>query len=87
LKQFLSYPHEPEWTPLSENLVASGIEPGNPRAGLDAVEKRKFLTLPELELRPLGRPAYSQSLYRLGYPGSWKESIKDRNKKTETGRK
>jgi hypothetical protein len=41
-----------------------------PRFGLDDVEKRKFLTLPELELRPLGRPASSQSLYRLLYPGS-----------------
>jgi hypothetical protein len=40
-----------------------------PRAGLDDVEKRKFLTLPGLELRPLGRPARSQSLYRLRYPG------------------
>jgi hypothetical protein len=38
-----------------------------PRAGLDDVEKRKFLTLPGLELRPLGRPARSQSLYRLRY--------------------
>jgi hypothetical protein len=27
-----------------------------PRTGLDDVEKRKFLTLPGLELRPLGRP-------------------------------
>jgi hypothetical protein len=33
----------------------------DPRAGLDDVENRKFLTLPGLELRPLG----SQSLYRL----------------------
>jgi hypothetical protein len=33
--------------------------------GLDNVEKREFLTLPELELRPLCRPARSQSLYRL----------------------
>jgi hypothetical protein len=39
----------------------------DPRAGLDDVEKRKFLTLPGLELRHLGRPARSQSLYRLGY--------------------
>jgi hypothetical protein len=41
----------------------------DPRAGLDDVEKRKFLTLPALELRPLGRPARSQSLhiYRLRY--------------------
>jgi hypothetical protein len=34
----------------------------DPRAGLDDVEKRKFLNLPGLELRPLGRPARSQSL-------------------------
>jgi hypothetical protein len=34
----------------------------NLRAGLDYVEKRKFLTLSGLELRPLGRPASSQSL-------------------------
>jgi hypothetical protein len=40
-----------------------------PRAGLDDVEKSKFLTLPGLELRPLGRPARIQSLYRLHYPG------------------
>jgi hypothetical protein len=37
----------------------------NPRAGLDDVEKKQFLTLPGLELRPLGHPARSQSLYRL----------------------
>jgi hypothetical protein len=36
-----------------------------PRAGLDDMEKRKFLTLPGLELRPVGRPARSQSLYRV----------------------
>jgi hypothetical protein len=42
----------------------------DPRAGLDDMEKRKFLTLPGLELRLLGRPAPSQSLYRLRYPGS-----------------
>jgi hypothetical protein len=40
-----------------------------PRPGLDDVEKKKFLTLPGLELRPLRRPARSQSLYRLSYPG------------------
>jgi hypothetical protein len=37
----------------------------DPRAGLDNVEKRKFLTLSGLELRPLGRPARSQSLSQL----------------------
>jgi hypothetical protein len=30
---------------------------GGLRIGLDDAKKRKFLTLPELELRPLGRPA------------------------------
>jgi hypothetical protein len=40
-----------------------------PRAGLDDVENRKFLTLSGLEFRSLGRPARSQSLYRLRYPG------------------
>jgi hypothetical protein len=42
----------------------------DPRAGLDDL-KRKLLTLPGLEPRPLGRPARSQSLYRLRYPGSY----------------
>jgi hypothetical protein len=41
----------------------------DPRAGLDDVEKRKFLTLLGLELRPIGRLARSQSLYRLSYLG------------------
>jgi hypothetical protein len=36
-----------------------------PTGSVDDVEKRKYLTLPGLELRPLGRPASSQSLYRL----------------------
>jgi hypothetical protein len=38
-----------------------------PRSGLENVE-RKFLTLSGLELRPLDRPARSQSLYRLRNP-------------------
>jgi hypothetical protein len=42
----------------------------DPTTGLDDVEKRIFLILPGLELRPLRRPARSQSLYRLRYPGS-----------------
>jgi hypothetical protein len=42
----------------------------DPRAGLEHMEKWKFLTLPGLEPRPLSRPARSQSLYRLRYPGS-----------------
>jgi hypothetical protein len=46
-----------------------------PRAGLGDVEKRKFLTLPGLELQTLCRPAHSQSLYRLRYPGSYYATI------------
>jgi hypothetical protein len=38
------------------------------RAGLDDVEKSKFLILPGLEPRLLGRPARSRSLCRLRYP-------------------
>jgi hypothetical protein len=41
----------------------------DPIAGLDDVEKKKFLALPGLELQPLGRPARSPSLYRPRYPG------------------
>jgi hypothetical protein len=41
----------------------------NNRAGMDDVGKRRFLTLPRLELRPFVRPALSQSLYRLRYTG------------------
>jgi hypothetical protein len=37
----------------------------SPTVSLDDVEKRKFLTLPGLELRPLGRQARSQQLSRL----------------------
>jgi hypothetical protein len=40
-----------------------------PRTGLD-VQKKTLLTLPGLELRPLGLPAPTQSLYQLRYPGS-----------------
>jgi hypothetical protein len=43
----------------------------SPRTDRHSVENSKLLTLPGLELRPLGRPARSQSLYRLPYPGSY----------------
>jgi hypothetical protein len=42
----------------------------DPIVGLNDVEKRKLLTLPRLELRPLVRSVRSQSLYRLRHPGS-----------------
>jgi hypothetical protein len=45
----------------------------DPRADLDEMKKRQFFILPGLELRPLGRPARSQSLYPLRYPGSLEE--------------
>jgi hypothetical protein len=41
-----------------------------PRTSLNDVDKRKFLILSGLDLRPLGRPVRSQSLYRLSYRGS-----------------
>jgi hypothetical protein len=41
-----------------------------PRTGLDDMEKRKLLFIEGFEFRTLGRPARSQSLYRLRYPGS-----------------
>jgi hypothetical protein len=40
-----------------------------PCVSLDEPESREILSLPGLELRPLGRPARSQSLYRLRYLG------------------
>jgi hypothetical protein len=40
----------------------------DPRDGLDNVDKRKFLTLPGVELRPLGRTARSQSLTDYATP-------------------
>jgi hypothetical protein len=44
----------------------------DPRASLDDVKKRNFLTLPGLELRLLDRSARSQSLYRLSYQSTVK---------------
>jgi hypothetical protein len=43
----------------------------DPRAALDDLEKRKSLTLPGLEFRPLSRQGRSQSLYRLHYSDSY----------------
>jgi hypothetical protein len=57
----------PEKEPPVTHWIGGSVDP---RAGLDDVEKRKFLILPGLELRPLGRPARTQSLYGLRDPGS-----------------
>jgi hypothetical protein len=43
---------------LGTHWIGDWLEP---RAGLDDVEKRKFLFLLGLKLQPLGRPASSQS--------------------------
>jgi hypothetical protein len=58
----------PGETPSGTHWIGGWMDP---RAGLEDVEKRKFLILPGVELRPLGRPARSQSLYRLRYLGSY----------------
>jgi hypothetical protein len=42
----------------------------SPIADLDDMKKLKFFPPPGLELRPPGRPARSQSLYRVRSPGS-----------------
>jgi hypothetical protein len=47
------------------------------RTGLDAVDKRKFLTLTGHEHRPLGRTDRSQSLYRLSSPVSCNCRVKE----------
>jgi hypothetical protein len=47
----------------------------DPRAGMDNLEKRKFLALSGLELRTLNPQAHSQSLYRLHHPGSLMETV------------
>jgi hypothetical protein len=43
----------------------------DPRAGLDDMEKRKFLILPGLEFRPVDHSARSQSLHWMRYRDSW----------------
>jgi hypothetical protein len=54
-----------------------------PKAGLDDVKDRKFMTLPGLEFRPFGRPAHSHgdlytaevkdcgAVYPLFHASSW----------------
>jgi hypothetical protein len=62
--------HAPADSPTGKELPVRIVqEAGWAPVGLDDVEKRKFLTSPGLELRPLLQPARSQALYRLRYPG------------------
>jgi hypothetical protein len=55
--------HTPAALPPGTHLIGGWVDP---RAGMKDLEKEKFLTLPGLglELRPLCRPARSQSVYR-----------------------
>jgi hypothetical protein len=57
-------------TPGKEPPVRIGEEAGWASEPVWTTGEEKFLTPPGLELRPLGRPARSQSLYRLRSPGS-----------------
>jgi hypothetical protein len=69
----LRYPFEGGWV--------------GPRASLNEVENRKFLTLSRLKIQPLGRPARSHSLYRTHYLGSlsypYKEYTESHSEKDE----
>jgi hypothetical protein len=56
----------------------------DPRTDMDDVEKRKLLTLPGLELQPLGRPGRSQSLYPVRYPGSFGDKVLFGNRRMNT---
>jgi hypothetical protein len=62
---FKPRPLSPEERAAGTHWIGVWVDPG---AGIDEGEKRKFVTLKGLELRPLGRPAGSQSLYRPQYP-------------------
>jgi hypothetical protein len=65
--EVVSFTPQSLYPPGKEERIGGWVDP---RAGLDDMEKRKFLTLPVLELRSLGRSARSQLLYQLRYPGS-----------------
>jgi hypothetical protein len=65
--RFMPRPHYPRGKGVRYLWIRCLVDP---RTGLDNSEKRKFLTLPWLELQPLNRPACSQSLYRLRYSSS-----------------
>jgi hypothetical protein len=56
-----------EWSATWQSRFTPGVQWiedwVDPKAGLEDMEKRKLLTLPGLELRPLSPPDSSQSLY------------------------
>jgi hypothetical protein len=57
--------------PGEEPPVPIGWEAGWTSGPVWTWRRKKFLTLPTFELRPLGRRSRSQSLNRLRYPGSY----------------
>lgn len=52
------------WYPLERSVCV------NPRTGLNAVERRKMLPLPRLELGSFGLSAHRKAIYQLHYPSS-----------------
>jgi hypothetical protein len=67
--------HAPAALPLGKSpRYPLGRRLGGPQS--QSERRGEFLTLPRLELRPLGRPARSQSLYRLRYPGSPPDTVR-----------
>jgi hypothetical protein len=58
----------PERAPVGTHCIGGWVLL---RAGLDAVAKRKFPS-PRSDSNP-DHPARSQSLYRLSYPGPWRD--------------
>jgi hypothetical protein len=68
--------HAPAALPPGERALGTHWIGGwvDPEGGLDYLEKRKFLILPELELLPLSRQAHRHALYRLRYASSYSSS-------------
>jgi hypothetical protein len=67
---------EGEWSASGPGRFIHGVRAPGPhwlgdwvgaRAGLSNMEKKKCLPILGLDLGPLGRPARSESLYRLHY--------------------
>jgi hypothetical protein len=56
------------WNTPGTHWIGSWL---GPRASLVDMEKRNFLLLPRLELRPVGHPGHSQLLYWLCHLGSF----------------
>jgi hypothetical protein len=62
---------------LPHGKVTPGTDWLDPRVCLDDMEKWIFLTLPGLELQPLGRRDRKLSLYRLRYRDSLQSAVRE----------